>query len=75
MSVSEPESITVKLVFSLGTVALIICVVSLTIMHAEYVKWSKIPITRLPTVPTISSSKFDEHNKARIKSNTDLTAF
>lgn len=62
------------LVFSLASVALIIMVVSLTIMHAEYVKWSKIPITRLPTVPTISSPVFDD-NAAKVRSNAELTAF
>ena len=57
-------------VLSLATVALIIIVVSLTIMHTEYVKWSKIPITRLPTVPTVSSS-YIEATDFRIRTNLD----
>ena len=52
--------------FSLATVSLIIVVVSLTIMHAEYVKWSKIPISRLPTIPTISSQRFDNLDESSI---------
>ena len=61
--------------FSLATVSLIIVVVSLTIMHAEYVKWSKIPISRLPTIPTISSQRFDNLDESSIFTKEPLKTF
>ena len=67
--------LTVLEVFSLATVTLIIVVVSLTIMHAEYVKWSKIPISRLPTIPTISSQRFDNLDEPSIFTKEQLTTY